>query len=468
MNNKTLNTAAALLTCAALLTASGCTENKPAAGNTSSSETAAAPETTAAASETTTAAPETTTEKQTTVSETTLPEDTQAPITDGSYDADPVKHPFRLGVWISTDGNYESEYYDETYYCFREDGGGSFLSQSMGIGLSFGYEMDADDPEKGVFHKGAVDDNSYIEILSKEDDKVKVKWTNTGIEETWTYLSPADEFSFYSNFDLGEMAMRLYGMSQYCPENIDYKASIENGLISIRIFDPTETDSTKSQLIWYSLNRYTGKGYDDNGNEVDLTVLEGGWDDMPYPERFAASPDLKQRHELIDEGAIFGFRYIGYVEPFMNSFYENRDAFIRLFESSGVLQDFRLLKSFPDYRFVHTDDGQELYFILPADEHGSLTVTKLEFDNDTGELKEGETLYSTDDQNYPILLKCNVSEIYPDVLVRMTDSSGRCAEWSPFVSGNDGTVSTANENGAIIHDFTDYGSLSLPEDIGVG
>ena len=68
-------------------------------------------------------------------------------------------------------------------------------------------------------------------------------------------------------------------------------------------------------------------------------------------------------------------------------------------------------------------------------------------------------LYHSEDGE-PFLLKCNVSEIYPDAKVIFTDSKGDHAEWYPGLSGKDGTVITSNDTNKKVHDFTDYGNIS--------
>lgn len=107
----------------------------------------------------------------------------------------------------------------------------------------------------------------------------------------------------------------------------------------------------------------------------------------------------------------------------------------------------------------------ELYLLLPSDIHGSITVSELVFDEATATMKEDKVLYEQNDNLRPVLLKCSRSEIMPDVLVRLTDSSGDMLEWSPCISGESGNVVTANVTGKTIHDFTDYDSLMHPDNM---
>ncbi|MCR4779734.1 MAG: hypothetical protein K5876_01420 [Ruminiclostridium sp.] len=467
--------------CAISLTAASCSEQpKPAAATSaaqSETTTTAAAVTEPAKTGTVTEPEKTTASAVTsaspeTVTETTTTTQAEEPAA-GTEDK---LHPFRLGVWLSTNEEYDGMYYDENYYCFRDNGGGSVRSQSMGIGVGFGYEMNADDPLRGVFHLGAADADSEMEIIDVGTDTVRVKWLDSGVEELWTYMGSEDDFSWYDSYSLGEMAKYLYGMSQYCPSNMGADPYIDewNGPVKILIFDIDDTDGMRSREALYTIDRYTGKGtvytYKENGvavekgqtYDVDLTMFEGEWVDMPYPNRFSAVPDMPERHELLENGDMLGFWYIGYVDSWMTDIDSARDVYNIVFEKTGMMSKMRLLKTFPYDRFVNNGSGTQLYYILPADEHGTITVTALTPDNDDN-LRESDVLYSGEYFSYPLLLKCNTTEIYSDVVIRVTDSSGRTVEWSPFVSGENGRVVTDNAVGGTVRDFTDYDHLMHPD-----
>lgn len=470
MKETSKNTLAAFVACASLLAAAGCAQNTPAASTTSAAATSA-PETTKAP-ETTTAAPETTATTTTTTTEETAepePEVTEAPADEPVFDSDQKKHPFRLGVWIAKDEymeNGEIDTYDESYYCFREGGGGTVLSQTMGIGLPFSYEQDPDAALKCRFEMGAVDSFSDMEITSiNGDNEVTVKWTDNGIIETWEYLAPIDDFSFYSNASLEEMAKYYYGIYIDGTIPIEATAGIRpDATIDIKLYNPEVSADGSDWLTWFYIDRYTGKGHDMNGEPIDLTAPAGSWPDMPYPNNFTAMPAIPELNTLRENGEMLGFWYIGYVYPQMNDYYDNWDVYREIYSKTGMDAKVPYLRSFPSDCFVATEDGQELYLLLPADIHGCITVTKLEYDETTGEQKEGEELYRKDDDLRPVLLKCNQSEIMPDVLVRVTDSKGQLLEWSPSISGENGKVVTGQATHSL-HDFTDYDHLMHPDNM---
>ena len=465
--NRPAKTITACILGTALIAASGCAQSTTPAESTTTSATTTAADT-AATNETTTAAETTaeTSSETTTSTETTA--DTALPNEqDTDYDSDTEQHPFRLGVWL-VKGEAGSEYYDETYYCFGEGGSGSFLTQSMGIGMGFDYEADGDSKTRYKFEIGAVDNFSYMEIVDADsgEDHFKAKWDGSDTVEEWEYLCPADEFSFYSNQSLGEMARIIYGMGQYSIYDPIVETGFELGMISVVIRDPSVEDYTRSILEWYNIDRYTGKGHDViSGAPVDLTVLEGGWAEMPYPDSFTSMPAIKELDALRENGEMLGFWYIGYVEPDMDDFDNFRDLYMQIFERTGMNTKVRYVNIFPSDSFVTSGGGQELYLLLPSDIHGSISISELVLDEATATVKVGNVLYEQNDNLRPILLKCNRSEILPDVLVRITDSKGELLEWSPFISGMDGSVVTVNDTQKAIHDFTDYDSLMHPDDM---
>ena len=439
-------TAAALLLC-------GCTQgNEPEESTTT---TTAAATTTAAESTAEMTASETTAASATTETQTSTEEVSETVLSD----SDTEIFPFKYGVWLATDGNYGSEYYDESYYCFNEDGSGSVISQSMGIGVPFDYGQDGDDPTKWLFRMASVDSLSRVEVIEHDNDTMQIKWETGDTPLTLTYKGTQDEFSFYDSNSLGLMAKHLFDMSLESVDNETVETAFEFDKISVIIRDP----ATDAILKWYFLDRYTATGVDSEGNDVDLTIFDGEWADMPYPVTFSSMPAIKELDALRENGEMLGFWYIGYVEPDMDNFDNFRDLYMKVFEISGMDRKVRYVNSFPSDSFVTSGEGQELYLLLPSDIHGCVTISELVLDEGTAELKEGKELFRQDDNLRPILLKCNRSEIMPDVLIRITDSNGELLEWSPSISGMDGSVVTDNDTLKSIHDFTDYNDLMRPE-----
>ena len=91
--------------------------------------------------------------------------------------------------------------------------------------------------------------------------------------------------------------------------------------------------------------------------------------------------------------------------------------------------------------------GENVFLLLPAHADDRLTVTALEL-TDAGIAERG-LLYAAD--GAPLLLRCNVSDIFPNALVRVTAADGSVLEFSPTVSLRDGALSAP---GTL--DLTDY------------
>ena len=140
------------------------------------------------------------------------------------------------------------------------------------------------------------------------------------------------------------------------------------------------------------------------------------------------------RQEAAQAGALCSFCYLGY----------QYDLYSPAFDITP------LLTSFPctEQSVLVDATGEEVFAIIPTDENASVTVQRLEM-NDNGELVPKETLY--EGGGTPFLLRCNVSDIFPNTLVTVTGTDGNTLSVSPFISLRDGS---AVMEGA--YDFTEY------------
>ena len=182
-----------------------------------------------------------------------------------------------------------------------------------------------------------------------------------------------------------------------------------------------------------------------------------GNDNVPSTEQ-EWNPIIIQRQILLDEGAMCGVFFLGYVEESAGTLENNRAYYQTIFEEKGYLDAFPFLAEIPDSNFVETEYGQELYCIIPLDTEATVSVNQWIVDETNGfEEKTGEVLYRSE-KGTPILLKCNVSEIVPDAELVIVDSNGKQMKWNPSISGMDGSVFVESANGAV-YDFTVYDEL---------
>lgn len=360
---------------------------------------------------------------------------------------------FGTGVWWAKDAQR-----NDCYYFFDGKGGGSVLNQEMGIGVAFSYDIDGYD---AVFHMASADVNDPVKISDVTDISMTLEWQATGLVQKLTYAGAADEFSFYSNDELTSLARAYFSLTNdgYTPAEAEVHIE-DDDRISIHLFDIV--DGHTATAAWYYINRFTATGTDLVGNDVDLTSLEGSAD----PTRDTAgtaevtpapwSPAVIQRQLLLDEDAFVGVFYLGWIDPSVN---ELDSEVKRILKETLAAENFEFTADMPADRFVSTDGGQELYLIIPFDGDGTVDISQGVWDESAAMITRGKLLYSSGDGE-PFLLRCNVSEIIPDVIIQITDSSGGMIEWSPGLSGEDGHVLTGNMTDKKIYDFTDYYHLS--------
>lgn len=167
------------------------------------------------------------------------------------------------------------------------------------------------------------------------------------------------------------------------------------------------------------------------------------------------NPDVIQRQILVDEGAMCGVIFLGYVDESVGDLESSRESYQAIFEQSGYLESYPFLADVPASNFVQSEHGQELYCIIPEDTASTVSVNQWITDADKGfEGKTGEVLYRSE-EGAPVLLRCNVSELVSDVEIVIVDGDGDVMRWLPSLSGMDGSVFVENANGAV-WDFSVY------------
>lgn len=173
------------------------------------------------------------------------------------------------------------------------------------------------------------------------------------------------------------------------------------------------------------------------------------------------NPGIVHRQVLFDEGYEAGVLFLGYVDAEAGDLESDRDYYESVFKKQGYAGDFPFLEEIPNSNFVETEYGQELYCIIPQDDMATVSVNQwiVNEENDY-EGEAGEVLYHSE-YGSPILLKCNVSEVVPDVEVVIDDNKGNTLRWRPFISGMDGHVDVEAEEG----DLYDFSSYAEEEDI---
>lgn len=170
-----------------------------------------------------------------------------------------------------------------------------------------------------------------------------------------------------------------------------------------------------------------------------------------YPENVPAEPPATSggdpalealQDEISRSGSTGGLAFIGYVDS-QSSEMELRDyiAYSDIGQERPFLQDAALLMT----------EGQELYAVCPPNPYGTVTVYA------SGVTEWGEYVDDTSTPLYTgmpgeaVIVQCNLSEIYSNVLISVTDGGG-AIQFRPSLSMMDGRIVEM----AGVYDFSVY------------
>ena len=151
--------------------------------------------------------------------------------------------------------------------------------------------------------------------------------------------------------------------------------------------------------------------------------------------------ELKQT--IIAENQLCGVAYLGY----MDGSFEDITEYL---QEQEYYSELSFLKDISLDRFA-SNDGGELYCIIPASSDVSITVRDLSLDNETSSLMAGAQLISISDGS-PILIKGNISETVPNLLIESV-SDEETVIFSTFLSLENGKMANADNR---FFDFSPY------------
>lgn len=143
------------------------------------------------------------------------------------------------------------------------------------------------------------------------------------------------------------------------------------------------------------------------------------------------SPLYQLRDKMRSEDCTVGIAFIDYVDG-----ESTEEALKDLVKSSSLCQKYPF---FEDCSLAMTA-GQELYAIVPAGEDDCITVFEAGI-NESGEYADyRDRVIFEGRPGEPLVLRCNVSEVYSNVLVSVGISGDAGFEFRPFLSGMDGSL----------------------------
>ncbi len=149
---------------------------------------------------------------------------------------------------------------------------------------------------------------------------------------------------------------------------------------------------------------------------------------------------LQQKINYHSKGA--GVAFIGYVDS------ESSEVDLRAYYASSETG-----KVYPDlvYAPLYMAEGQELYAIVPPCAAGGITVYASAMNENGQYADDREHPLHSGKPGEPLLLRCNLSEIYSNVLISATDGGGAIL-YRPSVSLENGHLATEQS----VYDFSIY------------
>ena len=149
---------------------------------------------------------------------------------------------------------------------------------------------------------------------------------------------------------------------------------------------------------------------------------------------------LRQKINYHSKGA--GVAFIGYVDS------ESSEVDLRAYYASSETG-----KAYPNlgYAPLYMAEGQELYAIIPPNDKGTITVYPSKITEDGEYADDKSNPLCIGEPGEVLLLRCNLSEIYSNVLIAVTDGGGAVL-FRPSVSLKDGHLA----NDLPVYDFSIY------------
>ncbi len=143
------------------------------------------------------------------------------------------------------------------------------------------------------------------------------------------------------------------------------------------------------------------------------------------------SIELKALREKIkSENKSVGVAFVDYVGGSLSD-----EDVATYFEHTEILKEYPFLKDAQ----MKVLSGEQLFVFVPADEKGVITLYATDLtDEGEVEVKKDKAIY-VGKAGMPLAVRCNVSEVYSNILVSVTDGDKTC-EFHPTVSLADGVT----------------------------
>ncbi|MBE6985130.1 MAG: hypothetical protein E7434_05920 [Ruminococcaceae bacterium] len=154
------------------------------------------------------------------------------------------------------------------------------------------------------------------------------------------------------------------------------------------------------------------------------------------------------QEKLYQESALCAVAYVGYNG---GSFAEIQEGFV----TDGLLEVLPILSEIKEENLISAE-GSELYLVIPR-EDVAISVFEQLFDEITADLTYGKALY-TGFEPEALLLRGNISDIFPNLAILIEGQGGETLEYSPSLNLMDGTLYVET---SLICDLTPYEALGI-------
>lgn len=169
------------------------------------------------------------------------------------------------------------------------------------------------------------------------------------------------------------------------------------------------------------------------------------WDNSAIPEGENQNIGLNDiRNEMIESSAVLGVIFLGTHEgtPF-------DEEFLGKNETISSFDQYQFLSGIANENYAK-NEGMEIYCLIPTDINAKVEVAHW----DAMENKKGQILYKSE-KGDPFWVQGNMSDIMSNLIITIEDSYGnKLEEYHPFISLENGKVSTYNPSNLNIIDYT--------------
>lgn len=185
--------------------------------------------------------------------------------------------------------------------------------------------------------------------------------------------------------------------------------------------------------------------------ETTVATVSTAATESTAPTESKAESEISMiRSDMLIMGNIAAVAYLGYFE----GGYNELDTY---FETVADPEVCSFLFEIDKDHYVELE-GNELYCIIPYDGQSEVAVYEWIIDESNDfEGEPGDVMYYSE-TGEPVLVKGNISEVMPNIMVEVNDPDGSIIEYVPCLSGMDGTL-VKPLYGETILDITPYENL---------